>query len=157
MDKGYTTHTCIRGDHEYIDSYIDELDHDYKDVVTTPSCTEQGYTEHTCTRCDEKYTDTYVSPGGHTYGDWEISVQPTETEKGTKSSSCTACGHTITESIPKLEVSGNPTDTPIITPGVDDEGDTPAIAITVIIVIAAAAVIGIGMVVSIFAKKKRQG
>ena len=39
--------------------------HDYQDVVTAPTCTEQGYTTHTCSRCGDSYVDTYVEAHGH--------------------------------------------------------------------------------------------
>lgn len=45
-------------------------EHDYTDVVTPPTCTEQGYTTHTC-ECGESYTDSYVDALGH---DWDEGV-----------------------------------------------------------------------------------
>ncbi len=43
--------------------------HDYKIVVTKPTCTEQGYTTHTCDMCGDNYVDDYVDANGHTYDD----------------------------------------------------------------------------------------
>ena len=43
--------------------------HDYKAVVTDPTCTEAGYTTHTCTRCNDSYVDTPVDALGHKAGE----------------------------------------------------------------------------------------
>ncbi|MBQ6830052.1 MAG: hypothetical protein IJO59_02880, partial [Clostridia bacterium] len=42
--------------------------------------------------------------GDHTYGDWVVDTEPTTEAEGSKHQSCTICGHTVTESIPKLDV-----------------------------------------------------
>ena len=42
-------------------------EHDYKAVVTAPTCTEQGYTTHTC-ECGASYVDTYTDALGHDWG-----------------------------------------------------------------------------------------
>ncbi len=42
------------------------LGHDYKAVVTAPTCTEQGYTTYTCSRGDHSYVDNYTDATGHT-------------------------------------------------------------------------------------------
>ena len=65
-EKGYTTHTCKKGDHTYVDSYVDALGHDYESVVTNPTCTEKGYTTHTCKKGDHTYVDSYVDALDHT-------------------------------------------------------------------------------------------
>ena len=44
------------------------LGHNYKAVVTEPTCTAKGYTTHTCSRCGDCYVDTYVNALGHTGG-----------------------------------------------------------------------------------------
>ena len=36
--------------------------HDYEDVVTPPTVTEQGYTTHTCSFCGDSYVDSYTDP-----------------------------------------------------------------------------------------------
>ena len=40
--------------------------HDYKAVVTAPTCTAAGYTTHTCS-CGDSYKDSYVDALGHNY------------------------------------------------------------------------------------------
>ena len=41
--------------------------HNYKTVVTAPTCTKEGYTTYTCTLCSNTYTDNKVSAVGHSY------------------------------------------------------------------------------------------
>ena len=41
------------------------LGHDYKAVVTAPTCTTDGYTTYTCTRCADSYTGNFVTATGH--------------------------------------------------------------------------------------------
>ena len=44
---------------------VPALGHDYKAVVTPPTCTEQGYTTYTCTRCQDEYVDDEVEALDH--------------------------------------------------------------------------------------------
>ncbi len=148
-ERGYTTHTCSVCGDSYVDSYVkanghtagdgatctedqtcticgdvvtDKLGHDYKAVVTAPTCTEQGYTTHTCDRCGDSYVDSYVPANGHTPGKaatcitdqtceicgtvlkgalghfYETSVtSPTCTEGGYLLHTCMDCGHSYTD------------------------------------------------------------
>ena len=77
--------------------------HRYKDVVTAPTCTEKGYTTHTCS-CGDSYVDTYVDALGHAWDNGKVTKEPTETETGVKTFTCTRCGETKTESIPVVSV-----------------------------------------------------
>ncbi len=43
--------------------------HDYVDVITNPTCTEDGYTTHTCSRCGDSFVDSWVSAIGHEWGE----------------------------------------------------------------------------------------
>ena len=113
--------------HEVETQTIPALGHDYQAVVTQPTCTEQGYTTHTCSRCDASYRDAEtdalghdwstndctqqatcsrcnaVRPAGeHVWGDWTVTKEATCTEDGSKTRSCTSCGHPETEAIPAL-------------------------------------------------------
>jgi len=71
------------------------LGHNYKSVVTAPTCTENGYTTHTCTRCPDTYTDSTVEALGHkTVTD--AAVAPTCTVTGlTEGSHCEVCGEVL--------------------------------------------------------------
>ena len=74
-------------------------EHSYKAVVTAPTCTAKGYTTHTCA-CGDSYVDTYVDALGHAWDNGKVTKEPTETETGVKTFTCTRCGETKTETIP---------------------------------------------------------
>ena len=74
---------------------LDQLEHEYKDTVTKPTCTKEGYTTTTCVNgCDFKEKKDTVPATGHT----EVTlpaVEPTCTETGlTEGKKCTVCGKT---------------------------------------------------------------
>ncbi len=93
--RGYTEHVCSCGS-SYKTDYTAALGHDYKNglctrcgakdpsahthdykaVVTKPTCTERGYTTYTCSVCGDSYKGSYVDPLGHDY----------------KNGTCTRCG-----------------------------------------------------------------
>ena len=77
--------------------------HSYKAVVTAPTCTEKGYTTHTCA-CGDSYVDTYTDALGHAWNNGKVTKEPTETETGVKTFTCTRCGETKTEVIPATGV-----------------------------------------------------
>ena len=99
-EAGAIRYKCSRCGDEY-ELPEDALGHDYKSVVTEPTCTEQGYTTHICD-CGESYVDTYVPAAGHKWDAGVVTTEPTETAEGVKTFTCTVCGETRTESIPKL-------------------------------------------------------
>ena len=74
-------------------------EHSYTAVVTDPTCTAKGYTTHTCA-CGDSYVDTYVDALGHAWDNGTVTKQPTATETGTKTFTCTRCSATKTETIP---------------------------------------------------------
>ena len=77
--------------------------HNYKATVTAPTCTAKGYTTHTCA-CGDSYVDTYVDALGHAWDNGKVTKEPTETETGVKTFTCTRCGETKTETIPATGV-----------------------------------------------------
>ena len=88
--SAFATFRCIRETaHE----------HSYTAVVTAPTCTEKGYTTHTCA-CGDSYVDTYVDALGHAWDNGKVTKEPTETETGVKTFTCTRCSATKTETIP---------------------------------------------------------
>jgi hypothetical protein len=90
-EKGYTTHTCTRGDDTKVDAYTDATDHSYTSKVTLPTCTEKGYTTYICIRCDATKVDNYTEFKGHSYTD--VVTPPTCTEKGYTTHTCSVCGY----------------------------------------------------------------
>ncbi|WP_400232270.1 hypothetical protein [Methanomethylophilus alvi] len=101
-------------------------DHSWNEgvVTTEPTCTERGVKTYTCSTCDATKTE-IVGATGHSFGDWtekdgnehtricskcqtseteahswnngEITLEPTCTENGTNTYTCTYCGATKTE------------------------------------------------------------
>lgn len=81
---------------ELIKTVITEkLPHNYNDVVTDPTCTEQGFTTHTCS-CGDSYVDNYVNALGHSYND--VVTDPTCTEKGYTTHTCQDCEFVLVDS-----------------------------------------------------------
>ena len=98
---------CSRCDHKVEQTIIPKLGHNFKDVVTLPTCEEQGYTTHTCERCNDTYIDSYVNELGHIASDWIIDKQATENEYGSKHKECTNCKEILDEeTIPMIKSSG---------------------------------------------------
>ena len=79
-------------------------EHDYKDTVIAPGCTEQGYTDHTCSRCGDSYVDNYVDALGHDWDQGTVTTEPTYTSPGVRTFTCNRCGMTEAEEIPPLEM-----------------------------------------------------
>ena len=73
--------------------------HSYKDIVTAPTCTAKGYTTHTCA-CGDSYVDTYTDALGHAWDSGKVTKEPTATETGIRTYTCTRCSETKTETIP---------------------------------------------------------
>lgn len=79
------------------------IEHTYAETVVPPTCTEGGYTLHKC-KCGDTYVDNVVPALGHAMGEWQTITQPTETEKGLKTRSCTrdGCDYSENADIPTL-------------------------------------------------------
>lgn len=119
VDDDYHSRSCECG-------YFEKAEHSWNEgvVTTEPTCTERGEKTYTCSTCDATKTE-IVSATGHSFGDWtekdgnehtrvcskcqtseteahswnngEITLEPTCTENGTNTYTCTYCGATKTE------------------------------------------------------------
>ena len=69
-----------------------------------PTCTATGLTEGTkCSVCGEILEEQQIVPAkGHQYDDGVVTTQPTCTQKGVKTFTCTVCGTTKTEEVSEL-------------------------------------------------------
>ena len=113
------------GNEEFADHTWDE-----GEVTTEPTCKDTGVKTYTCTVCGETKTETVPVTDEHTWGEWEkvdetnhkhtcsvcgkeetaahtwdegeVTTDPTHTEFGVRSYTCTACGATKTEQVDKL-------------------------------------------------------
>lgn len=92
--------------------------HSYTETITKePTCTEAGEKTYTCD-CGDSYTEVIPATGHHfvdgecehchekdpdyhehSYDDGVVTKEPTCTEKGEKTFTCSECGHTYTEEI----------------------------------------------------------
>ena len=102
--------TCSRCDYTtYVE--IPATGHDYKSVVTAPTCEAQGYTTHTCQTCGDSYVDSYVNPLGHTEGQIvvENNVAPTCTTAGSYDNVvyCTVCEEELSRQTVAVDALGH--------------------------------------------------
>ena len=69
--------------------------------ASAAGCETEGYTGDTyCTDCGALIASgTTIAATGHTWNDGEVTQEPTETENGIKTYTCTVCGATKTEEI----------------------------------------------------------
>ena len=67
---GYTTHTCVRGDDSYVDSYVAANGHSWNSgsMTAVPTCTSAGAITYTCTSCGGTRVET-IAANGHTDSD----------------------------------------------------------------------------------------
>lgn len=118
-ENGHTKFVCKDCGYEYIASFTDPKGHTEAapvvENIVPAKCTEKGSYDSVvyCTVCSAELSRNpeSIDATGHTWDKGEITVQPTLTESGTKTFTCTVCGATRTETIP-----------PVTTPD-DEEAD----------------------------------
>lgn len=65
-------------------------EHEYTiEETKEAACTEAGFTRYVCA-CGERYTEE-TDPLGHTPGEWEVTLEPMETQGGVLAQHCTVC------------------------------------------------------------------
>ncbi len=87
-----------------ITQYKQECNHvEVIDAKVEPTCTEPGKTEGKhCSVCNEVLVAQEEIPAiGHKWDNGKVTKEPTATEDGVKTFTCTACGETKTEAIPE--------------------------------------------------------
>jgi hypothetical protein len=95
IEKGIEKRVCSEcGKTEEIE--IPATGHDYKSIVTPPTCTDRGYTTHTCVNCGDTYVDNYVDATGHKYN--EVITQSTCEQNGYTTCIC-ECGDSYISNI----------------------------------------------------------
>ena len=102
-----TYNTCSRCNYTEYEE-IPVLSHDEKThEAKAPTCTEIGWNEYvTCERdgCEYSTYEEIPATGNHTWNSGEITTEPTCTEKGVKTFTCTVCQTaTYTEDVPALD------------------------------------------------------
>ena len=111
------TLTAGEGDSLILSYEITNCGHNYDAAVTAPTCTAGGYTTFTCTICGDVYVGDKTDALGHKYengscvhcGDGcdhdytsKVTTEPTCTDKGVKTFTCSVCGYSYTEEIAAL-------------------------------------------------------
>ena len=81
--------TCSRCSHTTY-AEIPTTEHNYKSVISVPTCTEEGCTTHTCSVCGSSYTSDKVAALGHNPSKIEQTT-PTCTEAGRTIHTCSVC------------------------------------------------------------------
>lgn len=76
--------------------------HSYTSTKVAATCTNKGYTLHKCS-CGKSYTDSETAALGHSWGNWTVVTQPTTQQEGKQTRTCSRCGATDSQSIPKVE------------------------------------------------------
>ena len=105
-EDGYTMHECVEdATKSFKDNIVPALGHEYKEVTTPATCKDAGSVDKVCERCNDKQhvRDIPVNEE-HQWDEGVITKEPTATEPGIKTYTCTVCGKTKTESIAKVHV-----------------------------------------------------
>ena len=91
-EKGYTTYTCERCGHSYVDNFVSATGHSFGSWYTTKNatCTEQGDQRRDCSKCDY-YETQKINATGHGYV--AVTTLPTCTAKGYTTYTCESCGN----------------------------------------------------------------
>ena len=102
--EGVRTYTCDRCGHSYTESIpklpVENHEHSYSGSVTKePTCTDTGVRTYICS-CGDRYTETTPALGHNYIG--KVTTEPTTDREGVRTYTCDRCGHSYTESIPKL-------------------------------------------------------
>ncbi|MDO5145889.1 MAG: leucine-rich repeat protein [Eubacteriales bacterium] len=77
--------------------------HKWQENKKAPTCTEDGEIVRICEKCGYEERES-IPATGHKWDEGTITTPATETSEGVKTYTCTVCGETRTESIPKLPV-----------------------------------------------------
>ena len=76
--------------------------HSYTSTKVAATCTSKGYTLHKCS-CGSSYTSDETAALGHSWGNWTVVTQPNTQQEGKQTRTCSRCGATESQSIPKVE------------------------------------------------------
>ena len=74
-------------------------EHNYVRQERPATCTQGGFVMYVCA-CGDSYVDTYTDALGHAWDSGTVTKQPTATETGVRTYTCTRCSATKTETIP---------------------------------------------------------
>ena len=78
-------------------------EHNYVRQERPATCTQDGYVKYVCA-CDSSYNEAVYPALGHDWDSGTVTKEPTATETGIRTYTCTRCHETKTESIPVVSV-----------------------------------------------------
>ena len=78
-------------------------EHDYVRQERPATCTQDGYVKYVCA-CGSSYNEAVYPALGHDWDSGTVTKEPTATETGVRTYTCTRCNETKTESIPVVSV-----------------------------------------------------
>lgn len=107
-EDGFKLFRCDCGDE--LTKTLKATGHNYTEKTTAADCEHDGYTRYTCANCGDSYDENVIKALGHAWGDWKTVKEATTSAAGEKQSSCSRCGKTRSEAIPKLESSSSSND-----------------------------------------------
>ena len=92
-EDGYTLHTCNENPAKtYQDTPVAALGHQYKEVTTPATCGALGSVDNVCERCNDKqHVKDLPATGEHQWDEGVITKEPTATETGIKTFTCSVC------------------------------------------------------------------
>ena len=102
--EGLKERSCVCGYKET--DKLEKLTHTHvkdKGTRVEPTCEKNGSITYKCTKCDEVMDVVELAATGHKWDAGTVTKEPTETTEGEKTYTCTVCGKTNTEVIPKKE------------------------------------------------------
>lgn len=99
--NGHTLSECECGESNYTETPA--LGHKYSAKTIEPDCVNQGCTRYTCDICGSSYEENFVAPLDHKYGEWKTVKEATTSSDGLMQVSCSRCGKTISEVIPRIQ------------------------------------------------------
>lgn len=148
LEGGCTSYTCADCGDSYVADYTDPLGHEWDEgtLLITAGCTTEGLIDHRCIRCEYHYIER-IEPKGHNPGpeadcvtpqicndcgavlqdalghDYVADVtEPTCTEQGYTTYTCTRCGETFTDNY--TEAKGHSYEAEVSAPTCLEEGFT---------------------------------
>ena len=98
--EGVKTFTCSCGD-QYTES-VAKLSHNYTKTVVAPTCKAGGYTLVACSGCGNSYREGQTEATGHQYVSTVVK-QARCNSAGKQKNTCTVCGYSYNEEIPRID------------------------------------------------------
>lgn len=105
-EVGYVPYTCTKCGEMFKGDIVKANGHTpVIDPAVDSTCVAPGKTEGShCSVCNEVIVAQQDTPaGGHVWGEWEVTKEPTEKDKGAKKRTCTLCGEVEEGTIPELD------------------------------------------------------